>query len=54
CLPDGAEEALSALSGVASEKNPWLSLSPKPDGAICIGDAEYKTARKKLAEISPG
>ncbi|MBE8158186.1 MAG: beta-N-acetylhexosaminidase, partial [Betaproteobacteria bacterium] len=41
CLPDGAEEALSALSGVASEKNPWLSLSPKPDGAICIGDAEY-------------
>ena len=51
CLPDGAEAAMSAVSGAESDGNPWLALSPKPDGAVCVGDAEYKAARAKLAEV---
>ena len=51
CLPDGATEAAKTATGVMSEDNPWLALSPAPDGAICTGDAEYKTARARLAEV---
>ena len=54
CQPAAVAEALAALSLTdAAADNPWLSLSPTPDGRVCIGDKEYRQARETLALADP-
>ena len=51
CEAAAADESLATVAKVESAENPWLALAAKADGRICVGDAEYKTARASLATI---